>query len=95
MSVLEGPDTRSGSPRAVRRVRVVAGILQGLAYVLMLVGVWGVPVVLLLLPSPPATGPSTDAWHLWSLVELTVTSMGGSWLLWTVSDWLRADLPPD
>lgn len=95
MSVLEGPDTRSGPPPGVLRVRVVAGIVQGLAYVLMLVGVWGAPVVLLVLPSPPATAPSADPWHLWSLVELTVASMVGSWLLWTVSDWLRADLPPD
>lgn len=92
MSVL-GPGA-TGPPPGVRRVRVVAGLVQGMAYLLMLVGVWGGPVVLILVPSAPAAGPSTDPWHLWSLVELTLACMVGSWLSWTVADWLREGLPP-
>ncbi len=71
------------------RVRLVATGLRGVGFVLMMVGVWATPVVVLLAGDTSVEpGVTPSPWRLWGLLEVSLASLVASYLVWSVADWL-------
>ncbi len=85
---------RSPRERAADRARAVATTFQAVAYVLMLLAIWGAPVRAVLVANNDSGPLWRNPWHLWAMSEWTVACLAASYLLWCAGDWVRDELVP-
>lgn len=95
MRLAQRARVRSGRDRAVRRARIVAGILHTVALLLMVASVWGVPVMAIVVTARSGLPHGGDPWQAWAVVEWSLTCLVGSYLVWSAADWLVEGPPPE
>lgn len=82
-------------PSVLRWRRIGIAALRTAAWLLLVAGVWLVPLAAAYWMLPRGPDGSLDPWWAWMVVEATVATLGLSMTTWWVADWLDAPTPLD